>query len=182
MSVRSATDKQILSISREPDKDESKQDTVAGVFSRAVSPAFSQTSQERTGARSLISPPPAGYTPAASPTNSENSTTWTDPDGLLLQKPGDIFEADPGNARETFDTWGYSATDAEWEEIIQKGSTGQHGGLESSSANLAVAKLAMKQLNPALFWLSVHHLNEEDLQDLKRCVNAFSALLNSVES
>lgn len=154
----------------------------AEVGSRALSPAPSDTSTGRAGARSLISPlPPASPRRVVSPAHSEFSADWSDSGNLLSEKPKDIFEEDPGNSRGIFETWGYSATKEEWEDIMQKGSTGPYESLESASANLAVLQLAMKQLNPKLFWQTVHHLSPEGREEIKRFLTAANALLNSVE-
>lgn len=154
----------------------------AEVVARALSPAFSDTSTGRAGARSLMSPPPpVSPRRTVSPAHSDFSANWSDPDNLLSEKPKDIFVEDPGNAQKTFTDWGYRATKEEWEAIIREGCTGQHDSLESPSANLAVAKLAMKQLNPELFWQTVHHLSPEGREEIKRFLTAANALLNSVE-
>lgn len=117
----------------------------------------------------------------ASPTPSEDPVVWADPEDLTLRTPKDIFEEDPGDPGKVFREWGYDATKQEWKEIIEAGATGPYGGLESDTANFALVKLAMKQLNPKLFWQSVEHLNDDDLRKVRLAVRAFQDLLNSFE-
>lgn len=125
-------------------------------------------------AAAVLSRPP-------SPTPSDDSVDWSDVENLTSKKPKDIFEEDPGDPEAVFREWGYDATKQEWEEIIEAGATGPYGGLESDTANFALVKLAMKQLNPKLFWQSVEHLNDDDLRKVRLAVRAFQDLLNSFE-
>lgn len=113
-----------------------------------------------------------------SPAPSESSVFWPDPANLLTQRPANIFsEIYP---REIFTELNYSATDEEWREIRDAREREIYQEDEIPARNFAMIKLAMKRLDPELFWQGVHHLNKNQLADVKIALKAFKEIADTV--
>lgn len=104
-----------------------------------------------------------------SPDSDNSFHIWKDENDLMSKQPIDMFECTP-KFKDTFGKCGYKATPEELKEIAS-----------TISPNFATIKLAMKQLNPQLFWQTLPHLSPYDAHSVRIAVSAFSQLIDSLD-